>query len=88
MVGVARRRRAHRGRVGARAGLRQRVRAEPLAAREPREPALLLLLGAGELQAEGAEFLDGEDQAARRADLRDLLDRDEDEERAGTEPAV
>src|SRR5215213_317021 len=49
-VAVAARRRPHRSRVGARAGLRQRVRAQPLPRREPRQVALLLLLAAGELQ--------------------------------------
>ena len=51
LVAVRARRRAHRRRVGARARLRQRVRAEPFAAREPRQILLLLLLGAGELHA-------------------------------------
>ena len=35
-----------------------------------------------------AELLDGEDQAARRADLRHLLDRDERQQRAGAGAAV
>ena len=46
-----------------------------------------LLLRAGELEAERAELLDGEDEAARRTDLRDLLDRDEREERPGSRAA-
>ncbi len=56
--------------------------------REPRQPALLLLVAAGELEPERAELLHREDQAARRADLRDLLDRDQREQRPGAEPAV
>ena len=79
---------AHRGRVGARAGLGERVGGEPLAAREPRQPALLLLVRAGEPDGERAELLHGDDQAARGADLRDLLDRYEAEQRASAEPAV
>src|SRR5262245_48157962 len=43
---------AHGGRVGARAGLGQRVGREPLPAREVRQEALLLLIGARELDAE------------------------------------
>src|SRR5438270_727504 len=82
---VAPRRRPHRGAVGAGAGLRQCVRAQPLAAREPRQVALLLLVGAGELGPERAELLHGEDQPARRADLRDLLDRDQREQRPRAE---
>ena len=63
LVAVAPRLGAHRRRVRARARLGQRVGGEPLAAREPRQEALLLLLGAGELDPERAELLDGEDQA-------------------------
>ncbi len=84
---VAARGRAHRRRVGAGARLGERVRAQPLAAREPRQVALLLLVAAGELEPERAELLHREDEAARRADLRDLLDRDQREQRAGAEPA-
>src|SRR2546421_819293 len=73
---------AHRRRVRARARLRQRVGGQPLAARELRQEALLLVLGAGELDSQRAELLHGEDQAARGADLRDLLDRDERHQRA------
>ena len=43
---------------------------------------------ARELQPERTELLDGEDQAARGADLRDLLDRDERQQRPGAEAAV
>ena len=79
--------RAHGGAVRAGPGLGERIRGQPLAGGELRQVALLLLLRAGELQPERAELLDGEDQAARRADLRDLLDRDEREQRAGAGPA-
>ncbi len=40
------------------------------------------------LTRERAELLHGEDQPARRADLRDLLDRDEREQRPGARPPV
>ena len=43
---------------------------------------------AGDLEPERAELLHREDERRRRADLPDLLDRDEREERAGAEPAV
>src|SRR5207237_7015418 len=49
---------------------------------------LLLLLGTGELQAERAELLDGENQPAGRAHLRDFFDRDQREQRAGAEAPV
>ena len=80
--------RADRAAVGAGRGLGERVRREVLAAREAREEAALLLVGARELDPERAELLDGEDQAARRAGLRGLLDRDERRERAGADAAV
>ena len=51
IVALAPRRRAHRGRVGAGARLGERVGREPLAAREPRQEALLLLLRARQLDA-------------------------------------
>ena len=88
LVAVAPGRRPHRGGVGAGAGLGQRVGGQPLPGREPRQVALLLLLRAGELEPERAELLHGEQQAARRADLRDLLDRDEREQRAGAGAAL
>ena len=88
LVAVADRGRPHRGRVGAGAGLRERVGGQPLAAREPRQVRLLLRLRAGELEPERAELLDREQEAARRADLRDLLDRDEREQRARARAAV
>ena len=87
LVAVADRGRPHRGRVGAGAGFGQRVGGQPLAARELRQVLLLLLLRPGELEAERAELLHREQQAARRADLRDLLDRDQREQRAGARAA-
>src|SRR5207237_4575667 len=74
--------------VRARARLRQRVGGEPLAAREARQEPLLLLVGPPELDRKRPELLDGDDQAARGADLRDLLDRDERHQRARAEAAV
>ena len=79
---------AHRRRVRARARLGQRVRREPLSAREPRQEALLLLVRPGQLDAQRAELLDGHDQARRRADLGQLLDRDEHHQRARPGAAV
>ena len=80
--------RTHRGRVGARAGFRQRVGTQPLAGGEAGQVPRLLLVVSGELEPERAELLDGEDERARRAHLRHLLDRDEREERPRTEPSV
>ena len=60
----------------------KRVGTQPLARRQPRQVALLLLARAGQLQTERAELLHGEDQAAGRAHLRDLLDRDQRHQRA------
>src|SRR5436190_7127535 len=79
---------AHRGRVRSRPGLAQRIGRQPLAARELRQEALLLLLRAGELDPERAQLLHGEDQAASGADFRDLLDRDERHQRARACAAV
>ena len=73
----AARTRPHRRGIGARARLGQRVGAKPFTGRQPRQPAGLLLRVARELQPQRTELLHGEDQPARRADLRDLLDRDE-----------
>ena len=74
--------------VRAGAGLGQRVRGEPLARASRGRKRRLLLVGARELDRERAELLDREDQAARRADLRDLLDRDERQQRARADAAV
>ena len=81
-------RRPHRCAVGARLRLRQRIRGEPLAAGEPRQEALLLLVVPGKLDAKRAELLHREDQSARRADFRELFDEDEGEQRALPDPAV
>src|SRR5262249_55423427 len=51
------------------------------------EPTLLVVVP-GQLEAERAQLLDGEDEAARRAHLRDLLDRDERLERTRPDTAV
>ena len=86
LVSLAPRGRAHRGRVGARpasvsAYARATRRRRASAGSAPSAPR------ARELQPERAELLDGEDQPARRADLRDLLDRDQREQRPGAGPA-
>src|SRR5439155_19981522 len=88
LVALAPRRRPHRGRVGAGAGLGQRVGRQPLARGELGQVTPLLLVVAGELEAERAELLDREDQGRGRADLSHLLDRDQREERAGAEPSL
>ena len=85
---VTSRNRAHRGGVGARARLGQRVRGEHLARRESRQPGRALLVRAAELEPERAELLHREDEPARGADLRDLLDRDEREQRSRPGAAV
>src|SRR5207245_4144358 len=86
-VALAQRRRAHRRRVRAGSRLRQRVGAEPLPGGELREIPLLLLLRPRQPEAERAELLHREDETARGADLRDLLDRDQREEGAGARAA-
>ena len=78
--------RPHRRRVRARARLRQRVGGEHLTGREPRQPGRPLLVRPAQLQPQRAELLHGEDQAARRTDLRDLLDRDQREQRPRPRP--
>jgi hypothetical protein len=88
LVALAAGRRPHRSGVGARAGLRERIGRQPLARGQLREVPLLLLVGAGELEAERAELLHGEDERRGRADLPHLLDSDQREERSGAEPAV
>src|SRR5205807_10199430 len=85
---VPARARPHRRGVRARARLGQRVGAEPFSGRQPRQPTRLLLRVARELQSQRTELLYRQDQPARRTDLRDLLDRDERQQRAGAEPAV
>src|SRR4029077_13347911 len=79
---------ARGARARPRAGLGRRVGRQPLAGREPRQVPLLLLVAARELEPERAELLYREDQRRGRADLADLLDRDQREQRAGAEPAV
>ena len=88
LAAVAPRLGPHRGRVRARAGLGERVGDQPLATRQPREVARLLLVRACELEPERAQLLDGQDQPGRRADLREFLDRDEHHQRAGAGAAV
>ena len=79
---------AHGRGVGARAGLGERVGGKPLAGSELGQVALLLLVRPGQLETERAQLLDGDDQAARRTDLGDLLDRHERHQGGGAEAAV
>ena len=88
LVAVPPRLRAHRRRVGARARLGQRVRGQPLARGQLGQEARLLLVRRRQLDRQRAELLHGEDEAARGAHLRDLLDGDERHQRAGAEAAV
>ena len=55
---------------------------------EVRQPALLLLVGAGDLDRHRAELLDGEDEAARRAHAAELLDGEAQGQQVGAEAAV
>ena len=87
LVAVAPRLGSHGGGVRARAGLRERVGGQPLAARQAREPALLLLVRAVVLDRERAELLEGQDEPRGGAGLGDLLDGDEHHERAGARAA-
>ncbi len=82
MVSVPSRGRSHRGRVRARARLGQRVGGKRFAGRESGEEPLLLLVRAGELDCKRPELLNSQDDSACRADLRDLLDSHEREERS------
>ncbi len=82
------RRRAHRRAIGARAGLGESVRGEPLTAREPRQESLLLLVRSRQFDPERTELLHRDDQPTRRADLRQLLDHHERQQRALANPAV
>ena len=56
--------------------LGQGERGEPLPGGEPRQVSVLLLLGPGKQDREGAELLHGGDEAGRGVGTRDLLDKD------------
>jgi hypothetical protein len=88
LVAVAHGARDHAAGIRARLGLRQREGGRPLAGRAARQEALLLLLGAEELDRQRPELLDHQDQRARRARARDLLHGDVEHQRAGPGPAV
>jgi hypothetical protein len=79
---------SHRRGVRARAGLGEGVRREPLAGGKAREKPILLLLAAGQPHGQRTELVHRQDQPGGRAGARDLLDRDEDHERAGVDAAV
>jgi hypothetical protein len=76
------------GRVAPRLGFGQREGDERPAGREVGKPALLLLVGAGEDQRQGAQLLDREDQPARRARPADLFHGQRDREQLAAEAAV
>ena len=88
LVALAAGSRPHRGTVRPRPGLRQRIRGKPLPTSESRQEPPLLLVAAGELDPERAELLHRDDQPARRAHLRQLLDHHQRHQRARTDPAV
>ena len=72
----------------ARLGLGQGERDEVLAARQLREPAGLLLVGAREGDRQRAQLLDREDQAGRGARPAELFDREADAQQLPAEAAV
>ena len=74
--------------VRARIGLREREGGRPLAARALRQESLLQLVGAEELDRQGAELLDHQDQGDRRRRLGQLLDGHLQHQRAGAGAAV
>ena len=76
------------GGIAARLGLRQGEGDERPAGGEVREPARLLLVGAGEEERQRAKLLDRQDQPAGRADAADLLDREADGQQLAAQPAV
>ena len=76
------------GRVGARVGLGEGERDQPLARGEAREPACLLRLAAGDLDRDRAQRLDREHQARRGARAAELLDREAQREQVRAEAAV
>ena len=78
----------HPARVRARVGLGERERRRPLARGALGQEALLLLVGAEQVERQRAELLDHQDQGARGAGLRNLLDRDVEHQRAGAGAAV
>ena len=75
LVAVAHRAGPDARRVRARVGLRQPEGDQPVPGREAREPAVLLLGRAGDLDRDGAQGLDGEDEPRGGAGTADLLDR-------------
>src|SRR5207247_2588624 len=73
---------ADRGRIGARAGLRERERGGDLARGDAREVVALLLLGAGEEDGIAAQVLHEEDGRRRGAGPGDFLGRETEGQRA------
>jgi hypothetical protein len=88
LVAVLHRARAHPAGVRARVRLGEREGRTPLSRRASREEALLELVGAEELDRQRAELLDHQDQGARGAGLRHLLDGDVEHQRPGPGAAV
>ena len=86
-VAVARGTGPGRGDVRARLGLRQRECDQLPACREVRQPAFLLVLGAGKDDRQRPELLHGQDQAAGGAGATDLLDGEAQRQKLPTEPA-
>ena len=88
LVALALRLRSHRGGIRAGAGLGERVRRNPLPARDLRQKTVLLLLRARKPKRERAELLHGEDEPDGRICLGDLLHGDEEHQRPGVRATV
>ena len=77
-----------RGRIGTGCQFRERERDQLPAGGEVGQPRPLLVIGAREDDRQRRELLDGEDEAARRIDAAQLLDRDAGGQQVGTDAAV
>ena len=87
LVAVAHGARADRRGVGAGLGLGDGERDQLPPGGEVGDPALLLLVGPGDEERQGAQALDREDEAGRRAGAADLLDREAGGEEVAAEAA-
>jgi len=88
VIAFADRARAHSAGVRAGVGLRQRKRRQPFSAGQPRDPAALLLVGAGQQDGQRPQLLHAQEQRGGRADLGQLFDDHQDGELAGAQPTI